>query len=384
MAKQGFKVMDSDIHVTEPRDLWLTYIEPKFKDRAPQVKQLADGPALDVWHFEGKVFPAFLDQPARQRTSQLRRDKARVRHIATGRYTDPQEDLKGNDPHAMLQAMEREGIDVSIVFRTLGSHVIGIDGLDPELSAAVCRAFNNWLADFCSTDRARLKPAALLPLHDVRLAVEEARRSVQEGGAVALILSNHPVNERPWYDRYYDPLWAEAERLQVPIAFHGIQMAYQDHLGRRYMDNFALAHAAAHPVEMMLALGSLLTGGVFERFPGLKGAFLEGSCSWVPWWLWCLDERVEKFGDDEKFPLKMPPSEYFKRQCFVSVDPDEEVVQYAIPAMGDDNIVISTDWPHDDSSYPNAIDTFLGLEGVSDASKRKILWDNCARLYSLA
>lgn len=384
MAKQGFKVMDSDIHVTEPHDLWLTYIEPKFKDRAPRVKQLADGPALDVWHFEGRVFPAFLDQPDRQRTSQLRRDKARVRHIATGRYTDPQEDLKGNDPHAMLQAMEREGIDVSIVFRTLGSHVIGIDGLDPELSAAVCRAFNNWLADFCSTDRARLKPAALLPLHDVQLAVEEARRSVQEGGAVALILSNHPVNERPWYDRYYDPLWAEAERLQVPIAFHGIQMAYQEHLGRRYMDNFALAHAAAHPVEMMLALGSLLTGGVFERFPGLTGAFLEGSCSWVPWWLWCLDERVEKFGDDEKFPLKMPPSEYFKRQCFVSVDPDEDVVQYAIPAMGDDNIVISTDWPHDDSSYPNAIDTFLGLEGVSDASKRKILWDNCARLYSLA
>ena len=79
----------------------------------------------------------------------------------------------------------------------------------------------------------------------------------------------------------------------------------------------------------------------------------------------------------------MRPSEYFRRHCWVSVDPDEDVVRYAIPAMGDDNIVISSDWPHDDSAYPCAIDTFLGLEGVSAESKRKILWDNCARLYNL-
>ena len=383
MAKGGFRVMDSDIHVVEPRDLWLRYMEPRFKDRAPRFEPI-DGSNVEGWQFEGKVFPAFLDRPERRRLARIRREKARARHLAVGRYRDPAEDLRGDDPRSMLQAMDREGIDVAIVFRTRGSHVIGIDGLDPELSAAVCRGFNNWLADFCGTDRARLKPAAVMPLHDVRLGVEEARRSVRELVAVALVLSNHPVNGRPWYDAVYDPLWAEAERLAVPVAFHGIQMAYQEHLGRRYMDNFALAHAAAHPVEMMLALGSLLTGGVFARFPGLKTAFLEGSCSWVPWWLWTLDERVEKFGDDERFRLSMPPSEYFRRHCWVSVDPDDEVVRYAIPAIGDDNIVISTDWPHDDSAYPRAIDTFLGLEGVSEESKRKILWDNCARLYGLS
>ena len=382
MAKQGFKVMDSDIHVTEPRDLWLKYMEPRFKDQAPQRRPM-NGPGSEAWHFAGKVFPAYIDQPERTRTAKIRQEKARARHLQTGRYTHPAEDLRGDDPQNMLKAMDREGIDVSIVFRTLGSHLVGVDGLDPELSAAVCRAFNNWLADYCSVDRERLKPAAIMPMHDVQLAVQEARRSVQELGAIALVLSNHPVNRRPWYDRYYDPLWAEAERLQVPVAFHGIQMAYQEHIGRRYMDNFALAHAAAHPVELMLALGCLLTGGVFERFAGLKAAFLEGSCSWVPWWLWCLDERVEKFGDDETFPLRMSPTEYFKRQCYVSVDPDEAVVQYTIQAMGDDNIVISSDWPHDDSAYPQAIDSFLALDGVSTESKRKILWDNCARLYNL-
>ena len=382
MAKHGFKVMDSDIHVIEPRDLWQRYMEPAFRDRAPRFEPI-DGSDFEGWRFDGKVFPAFFDRPERRRLARVRKDKARVRHLATGRYRDPAEDLPGNDPLAMLQAMDREGIDVAIVFRTMGSHLIAVDGLDPELSAATCRAFNHWLADFCEKDRGRLKAAALLPLQDARLAADEARRAVRELGAVALVLSNHMVNGRPWYDRAWDPLWAEAERLGVPVTFHGIQMAYQEHLGRRFMDNFALAHAAGHPVEMMLAAGSLLTGGVFARFPGLRAAFLEASCSWVPWWLWILDERVEKFGDAERFPLTLPPSEYFRRHCWVAVEPDEALLPHTLATLGDDNLVISSDWPHDDSAYPHAIDEFLGLDGVSDATRRKVLWDNCARLYGL-
>jgi predicted TIM-barrel fold metal-dependent hydrolase len=382
MAKGGFKVMDSDIHVDEPHDLWDRYLEPRFKDRAPRFAAI-DGSHTNGWQFEGKVFPAFFDRPERRRFGRIRREKALARHLETGRYKDPAEDLPGDDPHAMLKAMDREGIDLAIVFRTRGAHLIALDGLEPDLSAAICRAFNNWLSEFCATDRARLKPTAILPLHDPKQAVEEARRSVRELGAVAVVVSNHPVNGRAWYDPAYEPLWAEAERLGVPVAFHGIQMAYQEHLGRRFMDNFVMAHAVAHPLEQMMALGSLLTGGVFERYPHLKAAFLEGSCSWVPWWLWTLDERVEKFGDDERFHLTMRPSEYFRRNCWVSVDPDEDVVRHALPSMGDDNIVISTDWPHDDSAYPRAVETFLGLEGVTDTTKRKILWDNCARLYGL-
>jgi uncharacterized protein len=382
MAKAGFRIMDSDIHVLEPHDLWVRYMEPGFREQAPRFAPI-DGSAYEGWQFDGKVFPAFVDRPDRRRLARVRKDKARVRHLATGRYRDPAEDLPGGDPQAMLQAMDREGIDVSIVFRTMASHLIAVDGLDPKLSAAVCRGFNNWLGDFCDKDRTRLKPAALIPLHDTTLAVEEARRAVRDLGAVALILSNHPVDGRPWYDTHWDPVWAEAERLGVPITFHGIQMAYQEHLGRRFMDNFALAHAAGHPIELMLALGSLLTGGVFARYPGLRAAFLEGSCSWVPWWLWVLDERVEKFGDDERFALTMPPSEYFRRHCWVSVEPDEALAAQTFATLGDDNIVISSDWPHDDSAYPHAVDEFLAIEGVSAESKRKVLWDNCARLYRL-
>jgi len=105
VSKSGFRVMDSDIHVVEPRDLWLRHIEPRFKDRAPRFEPI-EGSSLEGWRFEGRVFPAFLDRPERRHLARVRRTKARARHLATGRYRDPAEDLRGDDPRAMLQAIE--------------------------------------------------------------------------------------------------------------------------------------------------------------------------------------------------------------------------------------------------------------------------------------
>jgi predicted TIM-barrel fold metal-dependent hydrolase len=382
MSKRSFKVMDCDIHVREPEDLWTRYIEPDFRDRAP-IREKSEGTdALGRWRSDGKMFPAFIEDADRTRNARIRIEKAKVRHKKLGR--EPPAPDEGTTPSSMLAAMDLEGIDTAIVFRTMAAHLIAIDGMDPELSAALCRAFNAWLREFCDADSARLKLAALMPMHDVDVAVLEARRAVTELGAISLVLPNNPVNERPWYDLYYEPFWGEAERLGVPVSFHGIQMAYQQHLGRRFMDNFPLVHAAAHPMEMQLAMGAMIVGGVLARHEGLTAAFLEGHCSWLPSLLYILDERQDKFGDEERFGTKLSPTEYFLRQCYASVDVDEEPVKYVIDSFGDENLVISTDWPHDDSSYPQAINTFLALPNVSDESKRKILWDNCARLYNLA
>jgi predicted TIM-barrel fold metal-dependent hydrolase len=323
---------------------------------------------------------ARLDLPERQQSSFVRHRRAQQRAAKLGR-TEAIGD--GGSPTAMLAAMDVEGIDVAVVFRTIAAHVIAFDDLPPPLAAAICRAYNAWLREYCDADGARLRLAALLSLHDVELAVAEARRAVRDLGAVALVLPSNPVKGRPWYDHDYDPLWAAAQELHVPVTFHGIQIANQEHLGNRYLSNLALMHAVGHPVELQLCLGAMLLGGVFERFPRLRAGFLEGCCSWAPFWLSCLDEHWEKFGDEERFGLKLLPSEYFQRQCYLSVDPDESLVVDTVRAIGDDNIVISTDWPHDDSAYPRALSTFLAIDGLSDESRRKILWDNCARLYNL-
>jgi uncharacterized protein len=135
-------------------------------------------------------------------------------------------------------------------------------------------------------------------------------------------------------------------------------------------------------VEQMMALAAICGGGVLERHPRLRAAFLEGNCSWLQWLLWRLDEHAEMFADVWSPELKLAPSEYFKRQCYVSVDSEEHPVKWVIDALGSDNIVYSTDYPHVDAHFPHSADHFMELP-IADEHKRKILWDNCAQLYGM-
>jgi predicted TIM-barrel fold metal-dependent hydrolase len=279
--------------------------------------------------------------------------------------------------------MDIEGIDVAVLFRGLGGHVIAIDGMEPDFAAALCRAYNRYAADHCTPAPNRMKATAVVPLHDVKLAVKEAEYAVGKLGHIAIVLPGNPVNGRNLNDHYYDPLWQAACDLNVPIAVHSIQGAYGQHIANRFLDNLSMMHATAHAFELMMSMGAMICGGVFDRCPKLRAAFLEGNCGWLGWWLWKLDEEKEKFGAAEFEPIQDKPSAYYRRHCFVAVDPDELPVAQVVQTVGDDTIVLSTDWPHDDSLYPKAIDTFLAMDGISADSKRKILWDNCTRLYKV-
>lgn len=382
--KQGFKVLDSDIHVLEPPEVWTDYLESAFRDRAPRAPE----PGTAGWlSLDGRTLPAGADTPERKRALEIRygsermAEKMKMRVEEAGEFSGLD---GGTTPETMLGAMDVEGIDVAVLFRTFAAHVIAFDDMDPALAAALCRAFNRWGADFCQKDRQRLKLGAQIPLHDVGLAVQEATFAVEELGALTLVLPSHMVQERPLYHPDYEPFWDAAESLGVAVSFHGIQASYtRDMLANRYWSNLALGHAAGQPVELMLSLGEILTGGVAARHPGIRFAFLEGTCGWLPWWLWALDERWEEWGDKELFSQQERPSELFARQCWVSTDVDETGVVRVVEHVGDDNLVVSTDWPHDDSAFPHAVDEFLSIDGLSDDSRRKILWDNTARLYGV-
>ena len=152
-----------------------------------------------------------------------------------------------------------------------------------------------------------------------------------------------------------------------------------DRFAGRTADTWMTEHVAAHPIEQMYACLSMINGGVCERFPALRVAFLEGNCSWVPFWLWRMDEHWEATVKDK---VRERPSAYFKRQCFVSIEADETVGEYAIDKLDGESIVFSTDFPHRDGAFPEAVSTLLSQSFPEDA-KRKILWDNPAKLYGL-
>ena len=259
------------------------------------------------------------------------------------------------DPQSSLRAMDAEGIDVAVLFRTAASMVVSIDSLDPAYSLALCRAFNNWVADYCAEDPARLKATAIVPQHDAGLAAIEAKRAVEDLGALGIVLLPSPVAGKQVHDAEFDVLWEQVQSLGVPICFHGTSgAASTEYVGTRLVGhpNYrTLLHTSVFPIELMMAAGSMILGGVLERFPNLKVAFLEGNCSWLPWWLYRMDDQWNKFGGGDEVKLGELPSVYFQRQCFISIDADEAPAADMINRLGDGNVVFSTDYPASGFSF---------------------------------
>jgi uncharacterized protein len=231
-----------------------------------------------------------------------------------------------------------------------------------------------------------LKASALITLHAVDLAIDEVRRVVKQLGVTGLSLCPEPINGKRIHDRCFDLLWAEIEKLDVALCFHPPARPKQDQVANKFFghpNGNIVALALRNPVELIQAVASFCAGGVLEKFPRLRVAFLEGNCAWLPWLLYRLDERAKLHGRLADVPLSRQPSEYFLQQCFISLDPDEYLVTDVVRRLGDDNLVVSTDYPHIDAHFPHAIDEFLEIDGLSENNRRKILWDNCARLYNL-
>lgn len=375
--KNGFRIIDSDIHVVEPGTLYQDYLEEPYRDRIPFVRK-SDLTGVDTWVIDGQVFPMWNEWPEFTKAySHLRDKKAKTPAQMRG-YE------RGFDAATTLEAMDIEGVDVSAVFRTNGGiWVVGLDDLEPEYAAALCRAYNNWMADFCKTDPKRLKGIALLPLQAIDLAIEEARRVVNELGFVGVSVHTEPVNGRLLYDPEVEPLWDEIERLDTAVCLHGTSTAPgREDISRKFLRHPAprtVTHALSFPTQIMGAMAGMIFSGVLDRHPGLRVAFLEANCAWLPWMLYRLDDQHAKYRETE---LSLKPSEFFMRQCLVSMEPDEEMATEIAGKYGADKLIISTDYPHPDSAFPHAMDEFFELD-MPDEARRQILWDNCAKLYKI-
>jgi uncharacterized protein len=367
--KSGFKIMDSDMHLREPANLWEEYMEPEWRDPAPKIlNSTARSSAMVL--LDGKILQGY-DPKYRGGIFDATRIDA---EIAEAR-------ARGFDNLSQLQAMDREGLDVAALYPSIGLGIMMRQEINPGLAAAVARAYNNWLHDFCQADPKRLKGVGMLSFHDVSEAVKEAERVVAKLGFLGVFARPEPLRNLPWHSRYYDALWSCLESLGVPIGFHSAAALGEiPQIGDRFGDNLLLRHVTSHPMENMLAMVDIIGGGVCERHPKLKLAFLECYCGWVSFLLHRMDNAMEK----GRFPTagKLKPSEYFQRQCWISTEHEKELPMI-IDLVGDDKIVFSTDYPHGDSDFPHAVEEFLEMEDVSDESRKKILWDNCAQLYGL-
>lgn len=360
------QIIDADSHVMEPHGLWEKYLEPRF---LPHLSS-TEGPGLGELLVDG-------EQICDRVSSEL---QARgLLHLAR-HYREAM--LAGFDAASHVAALRRAGYERTFVHPTLGLWLFAIDSMEAELACALVRAYNDWLFDFCGHDRAFLNGVGAVCQHDPAEMVAEVRRVASFGWRAVYVRPN-PIKGRLLSHPDYEPFWAESERLGIAVNVHEATHARAPTTGAdRFHTRFAM-HACSHPMEQMMAFLALVEGGVLERHPDLHVAFLEAGCGWVPYWLFRLDEEHRQLSWEVKKNVVLPPSEYFRRQCFVSCEPGEPYLDRIIGFIGEDNLLFGSDYPHLDHT-PEALGELLRTNaGLGSARLEKILRENPRRHYRL-
>ncbi len=358
----GYRVIDADSHVIEPPQMWSKYLDPEFEEFIPSLDMKIKG--ASITH---KISPQ-VQQVGNQQMMQAH----------------PQAYLNRYNPESHVQSMMQMGVDIAFVYPTYGLWLWAIDSMAPQVAGAFTRAYNTWLfEEFCSYDPEQLKGVGAANLHQPEKMVSDLHQIVKYDGK-AVFLRPNPVKGRLLSDPVYEPFWTECEALGIAVGIHEGTHSQLPTVGaERFNSRFAL-HACSHPMEQMMALLALIEGGVLERHPKLKVGFLEAGCGWLPYWLWRLDEEYENLHWEVKDHVKIKPSDYFRRQCFISIEPSEPYLAEMITHIGIDNLIFGSDYPHMDHQ-PDAIEKLLKLgPQLSQGALHQILWDNPSRFYGLS
>ena len=376
---EGHRYIDSDAHVLEPPDLWQRYLDPQFQHEMPISRA---GYERDPFAYYNECFvhgvgmPSFLVGVA---------VPAPGLEEAYGEYQE-----LGWSPEVYKRVLDKTGIDKMVLYPTVGLFATSVPSLTADTAAAYRRAYNRWLRDFCSEADDRVVGIASLDLRDPAEAAREAHRCVKEYGFRGVTVHPNPVTSHPLFHEFHDPLWQALCDLDVPIGFHSGAGTPLD-VGFGHFPTWGPGRSvASFSFSYMLTCMAMIGGGVLERFPTLRLAFLEAGCGWLPYLLDRMQAGIQGSNRAESrfLPMEgltMHPVDYFRRQCFVASDPDDPHLAYAISELGDECIVTATDFGHPEGrGYLEAIGETLAIPGIADESKAKIMWDNAARLYGIS
>jgi predicted TIM-barrel fold metal-dependent hydrolase len=376
-------VVDADGHVLEPATLWEDYLEPAYRDRA--VRVLPDAEGLEVVYVDGRPFDRM--SPGGIALIGSMGEKG-ARPSPDRRYMDVMP-FGACDPTDRLAYCDKEGLTGVVLYPTIG--IVWPSVVEDALLAdAYCRAYNRWIADFCRDSGGRLVAVAQLSIDEPQLAARELERAVADGCRGAFTLP-FTWTRRPHGHPFYDELWSVAEGLGVPIGLHpGYEPPFANTLtrfadhdsspgvgdrGAQFMSNVSVRHG------MQQAFSSFFAYGTFERFPRLRIGVLESGAGWIGSFLDRMDTLVDDTVLSHLVDLSLPPSEYFRRQCFISCDPDETSAPLIVDHVGAENFLWATDYPHPDhpANWRTLLERFVAPLG--DATARRVAGDNAVALY---
>ena len=396
------RIVDADGHVLEHPNGMLRHIESRYRERCWHIE--ADERGTEWLHFDGRKQPANpLALAGAGGMTLEERERARA-----GKYRYSEIRSGAFDPKARLSELAIDDIEQAVVYPT---QFLGISSVeDPDFADAQAMAYNRWVAEYCAHSPRRLFGIAAIPQRDVARAVR-LLDEVRALGLVGVFLRPNPsVEGSQFWDAMYDPLWAKLQDLDLAVGFHPFLMPDMpgairsmglagvvapgakpnpggteegsDTYGLR---NIFFCQALGNPFDMQTVMATLMCGGVLERHPKLKVIFLEANGGWIVPFLERLDHHYEIFRW-EMPRMKRKPSEYFKRQCWISFDPDESTLRMTAesPLVGSARIIWASDYPHPDAKIPGVVDELRhAMKGLSDADQARLLGQNAIELYSL-
>src|SRR2546427_8001522 len=364
-------ILSSDSHVFEPPDLWATRIDAAFRDRAPRMQRI-DGADEIVIEKDQVLSGIGLISNAGARFE--------ARETITGRGRLEDVPPGGYDPHQHLADMRLDGVAGEVLYPSQGLFYFRVK--DGALMSAIFRAYNDWLAEFCRTDPSRLKGIAMINVDDVQDGVAELERAAKLGLAGAMT-SELPLDDRRYDQPEYEPFWATAEALGMPLSLHTATRRQGKIRGsgpRTLRDASSRATKAFGPAT---SLCDMIFSGVFERYPRLTLAIVEFELSWAPHLLGTMDYTYRERHEEAIYRFKgdMRPSDFFRRNVVLSFQEDAIGIRLR-DAIGVDNMMWGSDYPHSESTFPRSRKILAEiLARGPDDEQAKIVGANTARVY---
>ena len=247
--------------------------------------------------------------------------------------------------------------------------------------------FNDWLAEFCSYDPSRLVGVAMIPTDDVEWAVKELERIAKLGHRGAIINLVPPSGCPPYRDPIYDPFWARAEELGIPVTLHIITGRIPDplHFHTKEEQGESPATQIALMYEVMAVLANeFIFGRILDRFPRLKLVCSEFEISWIPGFMWRLDQMQHDFGHRLDLPsLEMRASDYMRERIWHGVI-DDPYAADAAAKIGIDRVMWGSDFPHVRSIGLDAQSRLAAMfESLDERDAKKVVGGTVANVFPI-
>jgi len=364
-----------DSHVVEAREVF-EGLEGRFGDRAPRIERDLGGKPGDWLVLPGtRPIPVGRLGIAGSRLD----DPATEERIAKG-YDGLNPGVL--DPHRRLDEQAVDGICGEVMYPSLNMFTFAIP--DAEVTSAVFERHNDWVVDYCSPAPERLIGVGCLPVPDVEASLAEMERAAARG-VRGFAIPSHVPPERPYSDPAYDPLWAAAQDLGVPLTMHiftgtSFDCGLAPHWGSPggTIKGYTLAHTTA--VNTVI---DLICGGVVERFGDLTFVLAEFETGWVAHFLQRLDHAAYRTPGFAVDYLTMSPSDYFRRNFRATFEDDEAGI-LTRHLIGVDNLLWGNDYPHHDAIWPNSMrELDRIMTTVPDAERAQMCFDGVVALYDI-